>query len=383
MGVAKNFERQVGRPIVVFLLAITSVLLGYTALRDKHAALTFDVVSESNVFNVQRSLPELSVLFQDENIFGQGQNLRIIGLRIANTGDTDILQGHYDQTTPWGFDVADGRIIEVRLLGASSAYLEENVQPTVVDENTVGLRKVIIERGKYFTLEILVLHNRNDDPAIVPVGKIAGIDAFSVVSSSREIGNETFFSQAYDGALPIQLARMLGYTVLSVASIIAIGFLVSWSTSTYQGARQRARKRWAMAYFGSAVAEDPVARVVATAYERHGKGHLIRVRDILSNPDMLRRIMQVDRPIVVGDSDVFRIDGPPGIVLARDPTDPSEHILLRPEWMDFVSELQEAGQLEVDAAGVVSIRSNVLEVVDGVLLALGSPRHSGVTPSSK
>ena len=74
-------------------------------------------------------------------------------MRISNTGETDILQSHFDQTEPWGLQVVRGRLIEVRLISSTSTYLESNVKPEIkAPRDPVGsfveLQKVILERGK-------------------------------------------------------------------------------------------------------------------------------------------------------------------------------------------------------------------------------------------
>ena len=177
MGMVKSLLKKARGPFF-FVVACAGLYLAYLGLREKAPALTFDVVTESNVVDVHRALPDLEVRFQGEDIYGSGQNLRIITLRIANTGDTNILQSDFDQTLPWGFRSDSGRIIQVRLVSASSSYLERNVQPTLVDERTAELRKVIIGRGKGIFLELLVLHDQAVDPVITPFGKVAGIDEF-------------------------------------------------------------------------------------------------------------------------------------------------------------------------------------------------------------
>ncbi|MBT2618617.1 MULTISPECIES: hypothetical protein [unclassified Bacillus (in: firmicutes)] len=42
------------------------------------------------------------------------------------------------------------------------------------------MEKIILEKEKYVSFEILVLHNKNSPPSIIPVGKIAGINDFVI-----------------------------------------------------------------------------------------------------------------------------------------------------------------------------------------------------------
>jgi len=160
---------------------ILTVLFGYSALQERKPSLKFEITSEGNVFYLQKSLDDLDIIFQGKNIKETDQNLRIVTLAIRNDGWTTILQNHFDATEPWGFRIKNAELVDVpRVVNSNSDYLRKKLQPEVSNANEVKFEKVIFERGKFISLELLLLHDSKAEPKISPFGKIAGIDQFTV-----------------------------------------------------------------------------------------------------------------------------------------------------------------------------------------------------------
>ena len=176
----------------VVLALIFGYFTIYPIINKPVTAISFNVV-EANVLDVYKPIDNLTILFRvgdvQEDIQKSGRNLQVITLRVKNTGDTDILQSHYEQSDPWGFRVENATIVgDPRVLRCSSNYLKCKAKQNIrlIDERTVELPKVILERDKYYTIEILVIHERDARPTITPLGKIAGIDKVGVVYPAND-----------------------------------------------------------------------------------------------------------------------------------------------------------------------------------------------------
>jgi hypothetical protein len=178
----KYFFNWIKRPgtsynFFMFFIAVTSLMWGvYSQFHVKNPRLLFDIYSRSNVLDVHRTVRDLSVYFQGEDIQKKKLNLQIVTIKVENTGDADIKLGDYDANQQWGFKVDNGQIIEVRLIDANDASIKLDLDPHVINSDIVKLNKVIFERGKYFVLEVLLLHQKDRVPSIIPIGKIVGID---------------------------------------------------------------------------------------------------------------------------------------------------------------------------------------------------------------
>ena len=78
-------------------IGVLSVFLTVLALREPEPAVVFETISETNVFDLRRSLEDLSVIFRGQDVQQQNLNLRILTLNIKNSGDVDILTSYFDQ----------------------------------------------------------------------------------------------------------------------------------------------------------------------------------------------------------------------------------------------------------------------------------------------
>jgi len=117
------------------------------------------------------SVKNLAVLFQGRDIQQENLNLKILTVQIVNQGEVNILETYFDSRNPWGLQVQGGRLIEARIIGSNSRYLNENLQPKIIDNKYVTLEKVIFDRGKYVTLELLVLHAKDAEPRVIALAR--------------------------------------------------------------------------------------------------------------------------------------------------------------------------------------------------------------------
>src|SRR6266571_3559485 len=177
-------------------LVIGLIALYYTVRRTR-TNLVVDVTSELNVMDVRTPLKDLSILFQGQDIQKQNANLRILGVRLVNEGDTNILENFFDSRIPWGLMIDGGRLIEARVTGSNAQYLSDNLHPRVTGNNEVDFDKLIFDRGKYVALELLVLHDKNIEPQIRPQGKIAGMDSIPIRNSFQERDQEGFKAKVF------------------------------------------------------------------------------------------------------------------------------------------------------------------------------------------
>lgn len=180
-------------------------------------------MSESDILDVRKPLKELNISFEGEDIQKDNLNLRLIRFSLKNSGQVDVLQGFYDENGLWGFEISNGKIIEIRQVESNSNYLKENIKPVIASNNLVQFEKVILEKEKYITFELLVLHNKSEPPVILPVGKIAGVDKFLLTHNiSEEEETSSFWNVILHGKIHIHLIRAIIYllTFIMISAII-------------------------------------------------------------------------------------------------------------------------------------------------------------------
>lgn len=219
----KNIENTFAWSFIGVLLAIAFGTVGlYSILHENKPDISFEIVTESNVLDIRQPLKDLSILFRGEDIQEKDLNLRIFIIRIENNRQVDILQNHYDVDDIWGFQVENGKIIEARLVNTNSDYLKSKLNPQVYKDNIVQLKKIIFERGKYFILEVLVLHKKSIPPEIISLGKIAGINRINPIKSWLGKSKHTILGEFFYGSLLIQILRPISYLIAGVILLIVV-----------------------------------------------------------------------------------------------------------------------------------------------------------------
>ena len=214
---------KVNWSFVGVVIALLSVIFAVYVFYSEDLNVTFDIVNDANVLDVHKPLSELNIYFQGEDIQQKNLNLRIISVKVENTGNVDILQNFYDENVIFGLQIDDGHIIELRLIDSNSEYLISNLNLKIVN-NTVEFSKPILEKNKYFIVEILVLHDKNKGVTIVPLGKIAGIERMDVTKSYTE--RQTFFDAVLSGSPLVQSVRLIVYTILAFIGLFIIVVVV-------------------------------------------------------------------------------------------------------------------------------------------------------------
>lgn len=221
-----SIKIYLGRVNWSFVGVILALILGlfsiYVFFDGENPNITFDIINEVNVFDVHKPLDELNIYFREEDIQQKNLNLRIISIKIENTGNLDILQNFYDENVVFGLQVDNGQIIESRLVDSNSKYLMSNLNLETVN-NTVEFSKLIFEENKYFIIEILVLHDKNEGPTLVPLGKIAGIEKMEVKKSYTE--RQSFFDAVFSGSLVVQMIRLPIYLLTFFAILLFIALI--------------------------------------------------------------------------------------------------------------------------------------------------------------
>jgi hypothetical protein len=172
-----KFEHRYAWSLLGFVLAaIFGGITIYTEfLRDNRPDLRFEIISDTSVLDLREPLGDLQIIYWGIDIKKAKQALRVMVVRVRNIGLQDILRGHYDDRSPFGFSIRHGTLLRVEMLSASNNYLRTTVDAKVRDPTSAVFNPVIIESQEWFILKSLVLHSDADTPVLEPFGKIAGV----------------------------------------------------------------------------------------------------------------------------------------------------------------------------------------------------------------
>lgn len=239
----KRIERKLPWSFIGVFLGVCFFIAGlYLALHKPKPDISFEIINEAQVLDVLKPLEDLAIFFKGENLQEKNLNLRILTIQVSNIGEVDILQNHYDKKDIWGIQVKNANIIETRLVDANSEYLKSNLNPKLLRDGILEFKKVIFETGKFFLLELLVLHERGNPPEIIPLGKIAGIDKTVPVKTWLEKQKRTFLGELFHGSILVHVVRPFVY-LLALMLAFVILFLGVFIPIDKIGSLPMARKR--------------------------------------------------------------------------------------------------------------------------------------------
>lgn len=284
----KRIESRYAWSFLGAVIGAVGLILATVALRERRPEISFLILNESNVLDIHTPVASLDVLYQGESIQGHQLNLRLITLRIENTGDVDIVQGQYDQRLPWGFTVSNGRVVEIRTLNSNSSYLRTSLAPRQISPNGVAFEKVVFDRGRFILLQVLVIHRKEAAPSVVPTGKIAGMDHFTVVHATTS-GGDRYLRETFGGGIFVQLLRAAAYGFAFVLAVLAIviGILGVYS---HVEAKERAR-RIARADRATAGTADPIRHMLADLYVARGTDGIRMLNELVSKPAVMSDLL--------------------------------------------------------------------------------------------
>lgn len=275
-----------------FLSLVVGLLAFYYELHGTRTSLVVDMMSESNVMDVRTPVADLSILFQGQDIQKENSNLRILGVRLVNEGNTNILESYFDSRIPWGLEIDGGRLIEARVTGSNSQYLSANLHPKVSNGHEVTFDKVIFDKGKYVALELLVLHDKSLEPQVKPIGKIAGMDDIPIRNSFRERDQEGFKSKVFKGPIAVQIARTIAYFFIGVGTIVIFGLLIAGIGSIPSRLKKRARRKW-VRYLPKedSVEKEKKRQALVSVFVEGGLPGLKRVQRILASEESVAKAL--------------------------------------------------------------------------------------------
>jgi len=337
MEFSMSLLKRIKNPLAWTIISTFLALLGlYAAMREPETDLSIELISAVSVLDINKSVKDLNILFQGQDIKKNNLSLKILSIRFMNTGGKDILQSFYDKQDTLGLQVVTGRLIEARITSTNYDYLSLNVNPKIINEHLLQIDKVIFERGKYFTLELLVIHDKDRLPEIRPVGKIAGIDAIQVINTWDTEGSANFVSEVFSGGILVQIVRLLVYFIgLIIVIVLLVTITDSWSEWKQNRITKRRRQMidGLLSYSGEISQNKSIADFVRNTFEDYGLEGLKQARALLLDDEKLNGYLELNQL----QTDIADIQG--------------EAIYLQPSYRGL-SELIDTGIVSIDEDGV-------------------------------
>ena len=271
--------------------------LGYIEFQEFYATrsqVMIEVTSKTNVLDVRRSMPELVILFQGEDIEKENLNLQFFQIRITNTGFANVLKDSFDDNDLWGIEISNGRIIKLSPVQSESTYLGKNLSLSLDGDRIVRFNEIIFDSGAEFQFDFLVLHDKATTPVIQPIGKIAGIRKLQIKDIAGEDKEGTLIQRAIYGDFPVQAIRLLYYLLISffiLFILIILAVAISLTVDTIRESHRKSRFREIRQNLGDA--EEEKLNAIEHVYVEGGKSHVQDLSRLIEDKTKFLHVMDL------------------------------------------------------------------------------------------
>jgi len=289
----QNIEKKYAFTFLGFILAaIFGALSIYTTFfGDRNPQIRYTVNSILGVYDIREEIGKLDIIYDGINIREKKQMLSLITLNIANVGNDHLTKALYDDNDLLGFKLNGGILIKTEISEASNSYLYKNLNISMESKEIVHFSPVIIDYGESYSVKILVLHNENEYPEILPLGKIAGVKEIELIPWSKEASKIPFWKEVMSGRVIIHLTRAFSYFFILILIGLAIGIptaILSDVTSKHK--RKRHIRDFKSLSDISFKSEDDF---IFESYLDQGEMYLMRIDKFLSSKKRIE--ISIDR----------------------------------------------------------------------------------------
>jgi hypothetical protein len=280
--------------LFAFLTFISTTGIGiiglyYTPLFQKDS-LSYEITTNSSVLDVHTDLSSLDISYNGESIKKNSQKLRIVYIRIVNDGSGNIYKNYYDENDLPGLAINNGILAEKpEVIDSSTAYIKKHISINQKDNNSLIFNPIIIDKGDFFTLKLLILHSNSTLPDIISIGKVAGIKEIKVVDKSNIEKNSSvysFLTNVFQGSLLIQFIRLLIYGIFAIIlgfiTLVIISLISDMRSKKIKSQRQKLLDEFEVKHGGD-IGKDEIFK----DFVNNGSEHLAEAMNYIRNNQQL------------------------------------------------------------------------------------------------
>jgi LPS O-antigen subunit length determinant protein (WzzB/FepE family) len=217
--------RRLTQTLIILVGLISAVLGIYTFFfQERKFQVDYEILANTNVLDINADITKLDITYDGSSLKSNNQSLRILNLRIRNTGTESILKTYYDSKDPLSAFIEKGKVIEKpELVATSNDYIKKNLEIRFDSLGKLTFSDIILEPNEYFTIKLLILHKTNETPILHSAGKIAGVKDIPIVNLVQQNKAEkSFWEITFSGNIFSQLLRALSYTLVVILIIVII-----------------------------------------------------------------------------------------------------------------------------------------------------------------
>jgi hypothetical protein len=229
MSIEKRFAWSFMGFIIGTISIIVAVIIFFYSQKQSKIDFNLTIESEEDLIEIKEQIPDLKVIFNNEEITKSEKRIKILKFSINNMGNT-ILQDYYDKNQDLRIVFKNSQILSYKIIETNSEYLEKDLLVNQIKDsvksNSLLLNKLIFEKNKYAKIKCFLIQPKNVDTTIVTFeGKIAGIEKIPIVYNyENNIKNKEKLEGFY---IKLFIIGYFGFAVF----LFLLMFLLVWFTN--------------------------------------------------------------------------------------------------------------------------------------------------------
>lgn len=294
MGILKSLSIAEKKWPLGILFGLVGILFGIyqTYFYEIKPELQIEILSETSVLSVHESISDLSINFKGENLSQTGNELRILILKIKNTGNKNILPSDFQPQKPWGIKILPGSIIDLAVTDTNSTKIKEALNPQKV-ESEIRFTPTIFEKERFFSLKILMLVPKDANIDISSLDSIADIDNVKIERRS-ENEQRSLADKAFTGDTLVQIVRVVGYTIICIIGLILfLIIIVTPIVSVIDKSQRYLRQRKIINFKLNDKLDQKIFSAIEKIYLSEGSVAIVNMYETLSNQQLLNSTLEI------------------------------------------------------------------------------------------
>lgn len=215
---------------IAALLAIIGfgIAIYQTWFQDKRPALTFEVTANAKVLDIRTPVKGLEIRYGGEDLRATNQELRLMSVRITNSGHADISKKDYDDEDPLGFRVLHAKLVQTPTIESSSEYLSQYLKVSQIGSDKLVLSPVILDTNDSVQIQFLAVAAAGQVPLVQPFGKVAGVKTLEVVDTEQASKAKPWWQTIFESdSAWVQILRWVLYAAVAMGGLVVFAFAFS------------------------------------------------------------------------------------------------------------------------------------------------------------
>ncbi|MDB2414084.1 hypothetical protein N9W32_04265 [Flavobacteriaceae bacterium] len=305
----KNLDKNFSWSFMGFLVGIIGIGFAvYTIyFYQEKPNIEYYQLTNTSVLDLKENVTKLDVIYDSTSIKKNRQSLRVVTIKILNSGNEDLGPQHYDKTVPLGLKIKGGVIVETpQIIETSNEYISERLKINWLSENEISFSQFIINQNESFTLKLLLLTQENIIPELSATGYITGLGKPTLRTDFNKPEEKSFLARVFEGNFLIHIVRSILYFVIFVISLIAI-FI---SVITISESRNKRKRKSIVNKFRkhTKLNKEEISEIVLDYYLKFQEGYLFRIENFISKDEMIidyKRYLDLEEKISDFNSDFY------------------------------------------------------------------------------